>query len=290
MVSKILELFYVIFKNSKRLDCEKIIRPSKKIMFSAYVIIIFFTGVQLFMFHANFFNKQHVVIANILTFFLTLINLILIFTVVKEILCNYILIYKERIKVVQNVNINIIKNEEIIDIIQRKINSNELETSLTVLTKNQEYNINVKMFLQKDIDYFILLLGKYINVTSDGDIKKDINNIGDTSKKKNQSKKKNEEREIIHEMIFGAMDYMLLAQLIGVIVVRPWNLICDRFNLSESVSSTLLIIIYIVTEKYHINFSNYMSIIGVSKKIKTLAFIFTFFWMFWYGRIFIPMN
>lgn len=55
MVSRILELFYVIFNNSTRLDCEKIIRPTKKIMFSAYVIIIFFTGMQLFMFHENFF-------------------------------------------------------------------------------------------------------------------------------------------------------------------------------------------------------------------------------------------
>lgn len=280
MVSRILELFYVIFNNSTRLDCEKIIRPTKKIMFSAYVIIIFFTGMQLFMFHENFFNKQHFVIVNILKIFLTLINLIFIFTVVKEILCNYILIYKERIKVVQNVNINIIKNEEIIDIIQRKINSNELEISLTVLTKNQEYNINVKMFLQKDIDYFILLLGKYINITSDGGIKKDINNIGDTSKKINQ------EREVIHEMIFGAMDWMLLYQIISVIIVRPWHFILSRFNLPVSMSSILMLIVYIVTVKYHRKFSDYMSIIGISKKIKSLAFIFLFFYFLLYGIVF----
>lgn len=126
MVSKIIEFFLFFVKNSTKLDCEKIIMSQKKIRYSAYVIVIFLTFVLLIISIGSLFindlfvRKQNFLIVNILKIFIVLINLILIFLVVKENLCNYVLIYKDCIKVVQKANSVIIKNEEIINVVQKK--------------------------------------------------------------------------------------------------------------------------------------------------------------------------
>lgn len=233
MVLKIIEFFFILFKNSTKLDCEKIIMSQKKIRYSAYVIVIFLTFVLLIISIGSLFindlfvRKQNFLIVNILKIFIVLINLILIFLVVKENLCNYVLIYKDCIKVVQKANSVIIKNEEIINVVQKKININELDSLLIVLTNNQKYNINVKMFSQKDIDYLILLLEMYINSTTDEVMDNDINNIGNTSKK------------IIQEIVCGSLELMLLYEIIAVILFLPCRFIIYYFNINESIPKVL---------------------------------------------------
>lgn len=287
MVSKIIEFFFILFKNSTKLDCEKIIMSQKKIRYSAYVIVIFLTFVLLIISIGSLFindlfvRKQNFLIVNILIIFIVLINLILIFLVVKENLCNYVLIYKDCIKVVQKANSVIIKNEEIINVVQKKININELDSLLIVLTNNQKYNINVKMFSQKDIDYLILLLEMYINSTTDEVMDNDINNIGNTSKK------------IIQEIVCGSLELMLLYEIIAVILFLPCRFIIYYFNINESIPKALpsiadifLFLLYIITLKFHRQFANYLTMLGISIKVKILAFIFLFLIFILVGIIF----
>jgi len=287
MVSKIIEFFLFFVKNSTKLDCEKIIMSQKKIRYSAYVIVIFLTFVLLIISIGSLFindlfvRKQNFLIVNILKIFIVLINLILIFLVVKENLCNYVLIYKDCIKVVQKANSVIIKNEEIINVVQKKININELDSSLIVLTNNQKYNINVKMFSQKDIDYLILLLEMYINSTTDEVMDNDINNIGNTSKK------------IIQEIVCGSLELMLLYEIIAVILFLPCRFIIYYFNINESIPKALpsiadifLFLMFIITLKFHRQFANYLTMLGISIKVKIIAFIFLFLIFILVGIIF----
>lgn len=287
MVSKIIEFFFILLKNSTKLDCEKIIMSQKKIRYSAYVIVIFLTFVLLIISIGSLFindlfvRKQNFLIVNILKIFIVLINLILIFLVVKENLCNYVLIYKDCIKVVQKANSVIIKNEEIINVVQKKININELDSSLIVLTNNQKYNINVRMFSQKDIDYLILLLEMYINSTTDEVRDNDINNIGNTSKK------------VIQEIVCGSLELMLLYEIIAVILFLPCRFIIYYFNINESIPKALpsiadifLFLMFIITLKFHRQFANYLTMLGISIKVKIIAFIFLFLIFILVGIIF----
>ena len=76
MVSKITEFFFILFKNSTKLDCEKIIMSQKKIRYSAYVIVIFLTFVLLIISIGSLFindlfvRKQNFLIVNILKIFI----------------------------------------------------------------------------------------------------------------------------------------------------------------------------------------------------------------------------
>ena len=159
MISKIRELYF-FFKDSKRIDCIKVIKPSKKVRFSVYGIIIFFIVILSLVFIADSLifitdlkfdieklsGKQKLVIKNILIVVVSLIDLMLVFFVIKENLCNCILVYKEYIKFVQNANIGMIKNEELLGIVQ-----NASDSCVTIFTKSKEYS-------QKEI-------GKRLNIS-----------------------------------------------------------------------------------------------------------------------------